>query len=87
MSSVFSFLGTTAIPKTVDNKSYAKFRGGGGGGGGKEGVLWEMSKCRMENGSTIKCKEKRDLDLHVKVRIHRFPKELDILFSKSLYII
>ena len=36
MSSVFRFLGTTVIPKGVDNKSYAKFRGGGGGGGAKK---------------------------------------------------
>ena len=35
MRSVFNFLGTTVIPKRVENKSYAKLRGGGGGGAKK----------------------------------------------------
>ena len=32
MNSVFNFLGTTVIPKQVENKSYAKLKGGGGVG-------------------------------------------------------
>ena len=84
MSSIF--LGTTVTPKRVENKAYAKLGGGGGGEGGKEGLLWEMSKCGMENGSTIKCKEKKRFacespDSQIPKRT-RYP-----FFSKSLYII
>ena len=82
MNSVFNFLGTTVIPKQVENKSYAKLKGGGGWG--KEGVLWEMSKCRMENGSTIKCKEKRRFGFACQSPDSQIPKRTRYPFFKII---
>ena len=36
--------GIIFIPREIEDKAYAQFRGGGGGGGGgcKQGMLWKM---------------------------------------------